>query len=470
MEGIGSVENLKPSCFMDSQLLKLPLETELLEDATTLSDVHSAFIKQTETLKISRVLIELPILEAGPGSVAIPTEKELQRFSQSTNTGLVISSNKGYNFSAEFEYVYYGPTPYRSNFDDYTTVGTRAMQSIDPSLDASQCATYMRLVVLSAMIQESYTLELFSNVLKASGSLLGKLPLEHLRLLPVHLYFGRGEDESLCCWIRMCSAFDPAHIDKPSRHISTNNLLYLVNTRCYTLNTSFVEKYSVSEAVFLDSDRASSSQLFLLCTDPARMLNKNMDAIEDDFQYYTTAPLSQDQRTVLEAPPVIEEVTSSAQIFSWGATGIDTKQTEDLYCLPLPPLLQLQRIRMIACSQTHCIVLSAAGTLFSYGDNVEGALGMGDLAPRTVLTPIEFPGRHGQDEPFIVKIAAASSIIGSHSLALDEEGKVRLVWHITAPLLMSLFDVGLQLGSGLCDGTRTRQALPCPNPHRHFPQ
>lgn len=119
-----------------------------------------------------------------------------------------------------------------------------------------------------------------------------------------------------------------------------------------------------------------------------------------------------------------------------------------------PMAINLEQIRMIACSHRHLIVLTNNGTLYASGENSEGALGVGDLITRTSLTPIlSWPGTpnasgqgtmgEGTDAgasnsgtgmaagngtsalkliPKIMMIAAGSGSIGSHTVAIDENG------------------------------------------------
>jgi hypothetical protein len=141
--------------------------------------------------------------------------------------------------------------------------------------------------------------------------------------------------------------------------------------------------------------------------------------------------------------------------------------------IPVPPSINLERIMMIACSHRHVIVLTHNGSLYSCGDNTEGALGLGDTFSRQRLTlllwPIDqsttaasaSPAPQRVDESVenastveagseqglgqgqgtgppvnlldkqlnqgnsfkrIVSVAVGSSDIGSHSMAIDEEG------------------------------------------------
>ena len=48
------------------------------------------------------------------------------------------------------------------------------------------------------------------------------------------------------------------------------------------------------------------------------------------------------------------------------------------------PLFITFRIRMIACSAVHTLAVSLAGDVFAFGQNTEGALGVGDIRSRYV--------------------------------------------------------------------------------------
>lgn len=85
-----------------------------------------------------------------------------------------------------------------------------------------------------------------------------------------------------------------------------------------------------------------------------------------------------------------------AELYTWGANiafsmgiGVDSggennKNLEQHSPRPVPleaPIL-LERIRMIACSSRHTLLLTYFGSLYSCGDNAEGALGHGDMFSR----------------------------------------------------------------------------------------
>lgn len=119
--------------------------------------------------------------------------------------------------------------------------------------------------------------------------------------------------------------------------------------------------------------------------------------------------------------------------------------------IPIPPSINLERISMIACSHRHMLVLTHNGSLYSCGDNTEGALGLGDTFTRRKLTLLFWPTEKKKTEDLsaetsdgtsstgtgnlldrqlnlgnsfkrVVYVAAGSSDIGSHSMAIDADG------------------------------------------------
>lgn len=115
-----------------------------------------------------------------------------------------------------------------------------------------------------------------------------------------------------------------------------------------------------------------------------------------------------------------------------------------------PLSLCLEIVRMVACSARHTLVLTTLGLVYSCGDNTEGALGSGDVTSRHNMQVLSqwyvvdtskqndqaglTSSRPSADDrtdlklaenpPVIIKIAAGAGIIGSHSMALDENGNL----------------------------------------------
>jgi hypothetical protein len=50
--------------------------------------------------------------------------------------------------------------------------------------------------------------------------------------------------------------------------------------------------------------------------------------------------------------------------------------------IPLDRIISMERVRSIACSGNHTLLLTCMGSLFACGENSEGALGTGDLVSR----------------------------------------------------------------------------------------
>ena len=104
--------------------------------------------------------------------------------------------------------------------------------------------------------------------------------------------------------------------------------------------------------------------------------------------------------------------------------------------IPIPPSIHLERIKMVACSPSHMLVLTYNGSVYGCGDNTEGALGLGDTKNRLsldlVLWPIHddeidldlenFGKERVDNQRHVVCIGAGAAAIGSHSMAITESG------------------------------------------------
>ena len=134
----------------------------------------------------------------------------------------------------------------------------------------------------------------------------------------------------------------------------------------------------------------------------------------DEVPVATSVKSENDEETLDEKshirPSPKEEVSFCAELYGWGfdsgqslglgAIGGKAKQraaegpspTEqeaemrDMVHgprkIPLDRLIAAERVRMLACSSNHTLLLTCMGSVFSCGDNSEGALGTGDLISR----------------------------------------------------------------------------------------
>ena len=58
----------------------------------------------------------------------------------------------------------------------------------------------------------------------------------------------------------------------------------------------------------------------------------------------------------------------------------------NMQSVPLPISICSQRVKLVACSSRHTLILTRKGQIYACGDNSEGALGVGDLQPRFVCS------------------------------------------------------------------------------------
>lgn len=109
---------------------------------------------------------------------------------------------------------------------------------------------------------------------------------------------------------------------------------------------------------------------------------------------------------------------SDGQVFVWGANGsgrLGLGQDGGAFATPVV-LPGLSGITAIAAGESFSMALRADGTLFTWGDNSQGQLGLGDALAR--LSPTAVPGTGA-----VVAIAAGAN----HALALRSDGSV-LAW------------------------------------------
>lgn len=126
------------------------------------------------------------------------------------------------------------------------------------------------------------------------------------------------------------------------------------------------------------------------------------------------------------------EPSSCAELLGWGhntysCLGVEGNDIIEPKYIPMSPSIPLERISMIACSPNHTILLTKIGNMYACGENSEGALGLGDVISRIEFTLIPFVhpiNTKDIDPPKIVKVSAGSGSIGSHSVALDSNGRL----------------------------------------------
>lgn len=96
----------------------------------------------------------------------------------------------------------------------------------------------------------------------------------------------------------------------------------------------------------------------------------------------------------------------------------------DPTAISIPPSIHLERVRMIACSPNHMMLLTYNGSVYSCGDNTEGALGLGDTKNRQSLDLVLWPADMEEKPRHVVSISAGAAAIGAHSMAITESGEL----------------------------------------------
>lgn len=163
-----------------------------------------------------------------------------------------------------------------------------------------------------------------------------------------------------------------------------------------------------------------------------------------------TGSVRSKKSTKYELPPS----SLCADLIGWGhnscmSMGFREEANMEPRLIPVIPRLRVEGIKMIACSARHTLLLSGFGIVYSCGENSEGALGTSDFVSRSSFLPIYWPQETYSGEPvpvppLIKKIAAGTATIGSHSMAIDEAGRL-YAW-----------------GAGYCTGLSTTQPIAQP--------
>lgn len=414
------------------------------EEVTTvaqLQDLLSAAAEKENSASRARLWVSLP-LETLPSELpACMSIKSLR--SQLENEGIIMSvlSYSGYSFSSEYLYVYKGIFRSVRAYEDLVGVTQKAIRSIDPSLDSEQEALFANYLVRKAAWTSQYFIDLVQK------AVLEKTACEctaHKRFDFdfVRIYLGRYAGQ-LVATIRLENT-----VYFKDKDLSTEELQYFcVAYFNVPLETQLVQRFE-DTVLSRASDRrqyleieealagpASSVRLFIVPPVAESLL---------DTSAFPEEGAAAEGFSLEEAEVLWAQYSAPSEHFRGGGTGGDlvgwgldsysvlglqkAKPTADPendllpspHAVPLPRSLALERVSMIACSARHTLLLTTLGSMYACGDNSEGALGLGDLIPRTTFTPVDWPA----EKPKPRFIAVGAGVLGCHSMAIDGSGSL----------------------------------------------
>jgi alpha-tubulin suppressor-like RCC1 family protein len=186
------------------------------------------------------------------------------------------------------------------------------------------------------------------------------------------------------------------------------------------------------------------------------------DDVRDERRVYESDSERTDEKSKRSRSTIkdreVAEITCCAELIGWGqndsfSLGMTADTRYEPTPVPFPPLLSMEKISMIACSPRHTLILSSFGNIYGCGENSEGALGLGDTTSRMNLTLLTWPidkSKPSESPPRIVKVAAGSGPIGSHSMAIDSSG------------LLYGWGVGYSIGLGDVKGSNVPKVITFP--------
>jgi len=150
---------------------------------------------------------------------------------------------------------------------------------------------------------------------------------------------------------------------------------------------------------------------------------------------------------------VYEESGSYTEVFCWGSNrygqlGLGNKQTKDCYSIPRFCTFNVV-IRAVSCGNEHSAFITDKGQIFSFGNNIDGRLGLGEDSPSQSNIPCLV-------DLLSSKFAVEISCGGYHTMAVMENGEV-FSW--------GLGEYGaLGIGSSKSQWLPTRVVFPEPAP------
>ena len=144
------------------------------------------------------------------------------------------------------------------------------------------------------------------------------------------------------------------------------------------------------------------------------------------YEFWTDSVDEIEDTSTIAPPKRLKRSTAiGAQTVGWGESpmrclgrdlGAVASRPQPLF---IRDLEALERIKTVACSARHTVVLTWRGRVFCCGDNEDGACGVGGTQKVSRLAAVSWP----DDAPIqCTKIAAGADVFGASSCAVSSEG------------------------------------------------
>ena len=376
-----------------------------------------------------------------------PSLSEIRELLLADKLQFSVLDRNGFDFTSEFEFVYHGRSDRSDAFDSFLVIIQRAIQAADCIVDSDRALelsehilrTSARDILAAEAICIATVGHSFPNLTIA--------PSSRRQLMQPQIYIGKNSRDNLCFWVRVRPVLQST---AGSVAAAVTEFISLRFCRSYGLSQSDLDE--VDNLDFVDStteaiDTKGFEVLNTKCVSLALVfrMDKGEHVVSSASTGSTTQaqPQPRDEREMLPSQP-----SSCAELLCWGRNsgnamglrGADMRAdpehregcTDSIFLstprpVPVPAMLALERVRMIACGPRHSLLLTWHGTLYSCGDNSDGALGLGQLGgggaedERRGFTLLPWSA---ENTIFVVKVAAGGgpALAGSHSVALDKDG------------------------------------------------
>ena len=374
---------------------------------------------------------------------------------------LSIYSDNGYNFSNEFVRVYKGETSWSTSKNDFRVLICRALMASDTAMTKEAAHKYAEYILRISKWECKLSVEAAAATLESKMPDLKAKVESKLAFREVKLFIGADPISfNPCFWVRVCfPLIATEHQDRVAEKelfsFSRKPIKHKFIDICYCkkhilgqnelddLDIGIADTGEKLEDVPLPPPKQSKPEdigIYLMYDEKHRELRSFDDLLEDVtsdmYDYGVSMPKTLSGTITFDdvKPPSLAYLNVHSvycsELIGWGentnlSLGLPNQGMFSPQPLPIPKSLALEKVKMISCSPRHTLILSSLGNIYSCGENTEGALGLGDTAPRSSFELVMIPDVDGGDRPpSFISLAAGSGTIGSHSMAIEEHGSL----------------------------------------------